>query len=139
MNQTPIKHAFFALLLIGLLSSASIAKPRIDNSKTDKTTLKTRAAVSNASPNDWHTLAEAAERCIRKGVNMKEASQWLERSLEIKETAYNMSVKGDYYLANRLPQKALEFYAKSIELGKIEDPKYDPTPTQKKIASIVFK
>jgi tetratricopeptide (TPR) repeat protein len=135
---TSFRIAFLAFLL-GSISFVVAANPRIIEQKTDKVTLKTREAVSKASPDDWYTFAEAAEKCINKGVNLNEASQWLERSLEIKETSYNLSVKGDYYMANRLPEKALKYYVKSIEVGKEETHEFDVSAVQKKIAAIIFK
>jgi hypothetical protein len=133
------RNAFLALLL-GSISTVALANPiSAKEEKTDKITLKTREAVSKASPDDWYTLAQAAEKCISKGVNLNEASQWLERSLEIKETSYNLCVKGDYYLANHLPEKALDYYVRGIKVGKEENDEFDVTAVQKKIAAIVFK
>lgn len=107
------------------------------NNNTDKTTQRAREAVENASPDDWYTLAKAAQKCISKGVNMKEAAEWLNKSLAIHESAFNLKVKGDYYVHNKLPEKALEYYSKSIRVGKMEDPSYMDADTQEKILSLV--
>jgi hypothetical protein len=103
----------------------------------DKTVKEARAAVEAASPDDWHTYAKAAELCIAKGVNMKEAARWIKRSVEIRETVYNMKVLGNYYAANRLPKKAVEAYSKSIRIGKLTDNNYGDKETQDKIVSLV--
>lgn len=103
----------------------------------DRTVKEARAAVESASPDDWHTYAQAAEKCIEKGVNMKEAAKWIKRSVEIRETTYNMQVLGDYYVANRLPEKAIEAYGKSIRIGKLTDNDYRDLTTQNKIVSLV--
>jgi len=103
----------------------------------DKTVKEARAAVEAASPDDWHTYAEAAEQCIAEGVNMKEAAMWIKRSVEIRETVYNMKVLGDYYVANRLPKKAIDAYSKSIRIGKLADKSYGDKETQDKIVSLV--
>lgn len=105
--------------------------------KIDKTTEKAREAVESASPDDWHTYAEAAEKCIKKEVNLKEAAEWIKKSVEIKETPYNLKVLGDYYVMNNLPEKAIEAYGKSIRLGKMEDEKYTDKSTQDKIVKLV--
>jgi hypothetical protein len=104
----------------------------------DKLVEKARTAVSSASPDDWHTLATWAEKCIRKGVNLKEAAEWLDKSITIKETAFNLNVKGDYYVANKLPEKALESYIRSIELGRSEE-NFDVQAVQDKITKLVSK
>ena len=139
-NLTSLRNVFFAALLTGSFASLAMASPVTSNEeKTDKVTLKTRDAVSNAAPDDWYTYAESASKCIKKGVNLNEANEWLRKSLEIKETAYNLSVMGDYYIANRLPNEALKYYVKSIEAGKNEDPDFNASEIQGKIAKIVFK
>ncbi|WKN33601.1 hypothetical protein PZB74_09695 [Porifericola rhodea] len=107
------------------------------NVKVDKTTEKARQAVNSASPDDWHTYAISAEKCIKKNVNLKEASEWIKKSVEIKETSYNLKVLGDYYAKNKLPQKAVEAYSKSIRLGKMEDSNYTDKATQDKIVKLV--
>ncbi len=102
----------------------------------DKTTLKAREAVANASPDDWKTLAINAEKCMKKSVNLKEAAAWLDKSLEIKKDAYNLRVKGDYYKANNLPDEALEYYIKSIQAGLADDINYRDVDTQLKISAL---
>ncbi|MGK7392974.1 MAG: hypothetical protein ACNS62_00315 [Candidatus Cyclobacteriaceae bacterium M3_2C_046] len=127
-----ITALFFMVLLV---AGAAVAGGQ-DDEKVDKTTLKTREAVSKASPDDWFTLAKSAEKCIKKQVNLKEAAKWLDQSLEIKETSYNLSVKGDYYYANKLPDKALEYYVKSLQVGKKQDVNFDGRQVQQKIADL---
>src|SRR5690606_32720648 len=109
-----------ALLLFSLATASMAASVNKADDKEDKITLKMRKSVSKASPDDWHTLAMAAEKCIKKGVNLAEAVEWLDKSIAIRETAYNLTVKGDYYKANRLPDKALEYYVKAINAGRME-------------------
>ena len=98
-----------------------------------KLTDKTREAVENAAPDDWETLAKAAHKCIRKNKNMKEAYSWLNKSLEIKTTAYNLEVKGDYYLQNKMPRKAMQYYIKSMKKAKEVNRDADNTKLQEKL------
>ncbi len=98
-----------------------------------KTTEKARQAVKEAAPDDWRTYAQSAEKCIRKKVNLAEAKQWLEKSLEINENTYNLSVMGDYYDMNNLPEKALEYYVKSITIGLKQDVNYHDQSTHEKM------
>jgi hypothetical protein len=127
-----LSQMFFVVVLLGGTTTGLFATER-----TDRTTERARQAVKEASPDDWHTLAKSAERCIVKGVNLKEAAAWLEQSLTIKETPYNLRVQGDYYVKNRLPEQALESYSKSIRVGKLSDPSYSDAATQKKIVKLV--
>ena len=108
------------------------------NTKTDnnKTTIKARQAVEEAAPDDWHTYANSAERCIRKKVNLAEAKSWLEKSLEIKETPYNLAVMGDYYHLNNLPEKALHYYVKSLRVGLEQDINYRDVVTHEKMMKV---
>lgn len=102
----------------------------------DKAILKAREAVQNASPDDWHTLAKSAEKCLTKKANLREANEWIEKSIEIKPTVYNLGLKGDYYVLNQLPEKALEYYVKAMTTAKSEDVNSDISDIQKKIAEI---
>lgn len=127
------------ILSIALMSFTSIPTSNQDKDgeeKADKVTLKARELVNEAAPDDWMTYAKAAEKCINKGVNLKEAAQWLDTSIKIKETAYNLELKGDYYVSNNLPDKALEYYVKTIKIGKEQDVNYDARSIQQKIADI---
>ena len=109
MNYRTIKSTLTATMAFFILTS-SVTFARLD----DRTTYKTRDAVENASPDDWYTLAISAEKCFKKKVNLKEASEWLDQSLEIAETPFNLELKGDYYNNNRLPDKALEYYVRTM-------------------------
>ena len=103
----------------------------------DRTTEKTREAVENASPHDWYTLAVSAEKCFKKKVNLKQASEWLDESLAISETPYNLELKGDYFIENRLPDRALEFYVRAMNVMKEKDGDADVSDLQKKISKII--
>jgi len=133
------------ILTLGLLSIALMSftfsspvsnQDKDGEEKADKVTLKARELVNEAAPDDWMTYAKAAEKCINKGVNLKEAAQWLDTSIEIKETAYNLELKGDYYVSNNLTDKALEYYVKTLKVGKEQDFNFDARGIQKKIADI---
>ncbi len=127
----------FARVLLVVFIAGSTVGSSFAIPPTDKITQKAREAVADASPDDWYTLAESAKKCIDKGVNLKEAAVWLDQSIAIQETAFNLKLKGDYYLSNRLPERALEYYSKSIRVGKLTDPSYMDADTQDKIVKLV--
>lgn len=124
---------FSAIILFVGFSFSSYAK----DGKEKKVVAKYQETVDNAAPDDWYTLAECADICLRKKINCKEISIWLDESLKIKETPFNLEVKGDYYVANNLPEKAGDYYLKALILGTDNDSKFDATGLQTKIARLV--
>lgn len=132
MNYQTVKLTFAATMAFVVFSNGT-AFPKLD----DRTTEKTRDAVESAGPDDWYTLAISAEKCFKKKVNIKEASKWLDQSIEIAETPFNLELKGDYYMDNRLPDKALEFYVRAMNNMKENDGEAEVSNIQKKIAKII--
>jgi tetratricopeptide (TPR) repeat protein len=120
------------LALVGI-SSGTFAR----DGKEDKIINKYKEIIENSSPDDWYTLANSADMCLKKNINRKEVAEWLERSLSIKETPYNLEVKGDYYRINNLPEKAGQCYLKAIQLGSENDPNFDTKGLQTKIAEVL--
>ena len=130
LQKSHNNKTIFMLLLVASFSVGSVFSAHANN---EKIISKARAAVENASPDDWETYAKSAAICIAKNVNMKEASKWLDHSLAIKKTTYNLTVKGDYYLKNKLPVKAMEKYLEAIDVGKAKDFYFDSSELQGRI------
>ena len=126
--KTTLATAFVLTMLSSTVTFAGLE---------DRTTEKAREAVENASPYDWYTLAVSAEKCFKKKVNMKQAYEWLDQSLAIAETPYNLELKGDYYNDNMLPDKALEYYIRAMNTIKENDGDGNVTDLQKKISKII--
>jgi len=131
MKFKTIKALAATVAIVMLSGSITFAKVE------DRTTERTREAVENASPHDWYTLATSAEKCFKKKVNLKQATNWLDQSLEIAETPFNLELKGDYFIDNRLPNRALEFYVRAMNAMKENDGQADITKLQKKISKII--
>ncbi len=125
-NNKSIFTLFMAVCI--LVATAATA-----DANNEKIISKARAAVEKASLDDWETYAKSAEICIVRNINMKEASKWLDHSLSVKQTTYNLQVKGDYYLKNKLPIKAMEQYLKAIDVGKKKDFNFDTSQLQSRI------
>jgi hypothetical protein len=130
-----LKIVVAALLITFLGTSFTYAGVNLDD-KDSKSVIKARKAAENAAPDDWTTFAQSAALCIRKNTNMKEASQWIDKSLEIQETQYNLEVKGDYYKANKLYKEAVSYYIKSIAAGRNANKNFDTSKLQNKILAI---
>ena len=132
MNHLKAKY-FSATLICMILLINGISFANYNNRIADKT----RQAVENASSDDWYTLAISAEKCFKKNVNLNEASKWLDQSLDIAQTPFNLELKGDYYYSNRLPDKAIEYYVRAMNTLKEKDGKSDISQLQKKVARII--
>ena len=130
----PSKISF--LLCAALLWASSFSFVEA-GSNADKIIEKARETVDNASPDDWQALAKSAKMCIDKNINLKEAAAWIEKSVAIKETVLNTKVMGDYFALSNLPEKAVEYYSKSIRIGKLQDSDYQDEATQNKILKMV--
>ena len=120
------------LVLVGI-SPSLMAR----DGKEDKIINKYKEVIENSSPDDWYTLAKSADMCLRKNINRKEVANWLEQSLAIKETPYNLEVKGDYYRINHLPEKAGQYYLRAIQLGSEMESGFDTKALQTKIAEVL--
>ncbi|HZX75420.1 MAG TPA: hypothetical protein VFE57_13425 [Cyclobacteriaceae bacterium] len=123
-------------VVLGLIVLASVSSVAWASTGEDRTTDKARAEVAKASADDWQTLAANAEKCFRRKVNMREASEWLDKSLQITESRYNLELKGDYYNLNNLPEKAVDYYIKAIEVAQSSRSTSEVIEIQHKIAKI---
>jgi hypothetical protein len=128
------KISFFLFVALVGVGATSYVKA---GNNADKIIEKARETVDKASPDDWEALAKSAKMCIDKNINLKEAAEWIEKSVSIKETTFNTKVMGDYYALSNLPEKAVEFYSKSIRIGKLENLDYEDEDTQNKILKMV--
>ena len=122
--------------MILLLSGISLYVYSSDG-KSGRIMTKYRDIVQESAPDDWYTLASCAEQCIKKNIVNKEVAEWIDKSLEIKKSSYNLEIKGDYYMKNKLPEKAGEFYLEAIKIGLEEDKNFDSSGLQTKIARIM--
>jgi len=124
---------FFMVLLVCGVSLYAYSS----DGKSDKILNKNRDIVQESAPDDWYTLASCAEQCIKKNIVNKEVAEWIDKSLEIKKSSYNLEIKGDYYMKNKLPNKAGEFYLEAIKVGLEEDNNFNYSSLQSKIAKIM--
>ncbi len=124
---------FFMVLLVCGVSLYAYSS----DGKNGKILTKNRDIVQESAPDDWYTLASCAEQCIKKNIVNKEVAEWIDKSLEIKKSSYNLEIKGDYYMKNKLPNKAGEFYLEAIKVGLEEDNNFNYSDLQSKIARIM--
>ncbi|BDD10449.1 hypothetical protein FUAX_28810 [Fulvitalea axinellae] len=129
--------AILSVLALLLVQTFSFAVPADRLSRKERIVKAAKQSVSQASPDDWYTLAKSAKICLEVNKNLSEASQWIDKSLAIHTNPYNLEIKGDYYAKNRLPKKAVDCYIKALKNGHERIPDFDPSRVQKKIAKLI--
>lgn len=112
--KSTTKLLTLAITAIFILSSAGTSFAGVKERALEKA----RSAVDHAASDDWETYARSAQMVLKKNVSWEDAKMWLDKSLSIKEEAYNLEVMGDYYVLNNDSETGLKYYLKS--LGKIE-------------------
>jgi len=79
---------------------------------------KHKARVEKAGIDDWETFAECANALVTKRIASEEVILWIDKSIEIKETIYNRTVKGDYLVCKGKIKEAQNEYIRAIELAR---------------------
>lgn len=74
--------------------------------------------VERAAENDWKTPAECAEALVSKRIWNKIALEWINKSIDIRETVYNRIVKGDFLVLTGKIKEGQKEYIRAIELAK---------------------
>ncbi|MEQ8881197.1 MAG: hypothetical protein RLQ12_16250 [Cyclobacteriaceae bacterium] len=121
-----LKTSLVALIAVVISTSAFASDPE------SKAVEKAREAVES-SASDWKILAESAQKCFKKGQNIDQAMEWINKSIEINPDPFNYEVKGDYYKSIKHYRKALQQYHEAILVGKKQNFWYDNGHLQKKI------
>lgn len=103
---------------------------------TEKLLNKAQTAIKSASADDWFVRASWAKKCIAKGINTDQVNKWIDKSLEIQENAYTLEVKGDYYAQNKMTEKAIQYYIKSIQSSTPGDSSFDQKKVQEKVMAL---
>lgn len=121
-----------SLLAVLVLLSAIVVNAHVYESK-DKVLNKARKAVASNFDNSWKVFAQSASMVIEKDIALDEAKDWLETSLKIQKTPFNLEVMGDYYLAVGKKEAALEYFYESLLLLKTTTVDPDTGQLQAKI------
>ena len=107
----------FAAFLMAMISYPGIAS---DLDAEEMITKQERRA-ENAAPDDWKTFADCANSLVANRIVTEEAMQWIDRSINIRETVFNRTVKGDYLVLKGKIREAQAEYVRAIELAKLEN------------------
>ncbi len=88
------------------------------------TTNKVLAAARKAV-DDWRVPYRAATFCLDNNVNLAEARGWMDRSVAMKETMYNLAGRARFLALDGKKSDAIALAKKAITVGKAQDPKAD--------------
>jgi uncharacterized membrane protein YvbJ len=129
--MTMKKLTKISTLALAVILTSSVAFANDDpNSKLVE---KAKTAVSNADESDWETLAQSSEICFIKGENIEEALVWIDRSIAIKETSYNLEDKADYLSKVSRDKEAMKLYYQALLITKEINPQANTENLQQKI------
>jgi Protein of unknown function (DUF2911) len=83
---------------------------------------KARAAVTAAKPDDWRTPFQAANYALQNKVaaDDDEAMGWLERSIKVKETFQNLSLKARALYKLGKKEEAIAVAEQAVQRGKLD-------------------
>jgi hypothetical protein len=84
-----------------------------------------RAAVAEAKADDARTPLQAAMFCLDNNVNLDEVGTWIERSITIKESMYNVLAKARLQAAQGKKADAIATAKRAIAVGKAASPNAD--------------
>ncbi len=88
------------------------------------TTAKVLAAARKAV-DDWRLPYRAATFCLDNNVNLAEARGWMDKSIAMKETMYNLAGKARFLALDGKKADAIAMAKRAITIGKAADPKVD--------------
>lgn len=121
-----IRRSLLAVLV--LLSAFAV-----NASGKDRVLNKARKAVESNFDNNWKVFAQSASMVIERGVGLEEAKAWLETSLDIQKTPYNLEVMGDYFFETGDKKSAVKYYYESLVMLKASSLDPDTQALQAKI------
>ena len=82
-------------------------------------------AASRKAIDDWRTPYRAATFCLDNNVNLAEARDWMDKSIAMKETMYNLAGKARFLALDGRKADAIALAKRAIAVGKAADPKAD--------------
>jgi len=84
-------------------------------------------AAARRAIDDWRLPYRAAAFCLDNNVNLAEARGWMDKSIAMKETMYNLAGKARFLALDGKKADAIALAKKAIAVGKAADPKADTT------------
>ncbi len=122
------KLRVFTTFIVITLFSATFAFADGNDTRTEELIDKHQTIIAKAKIKDWKTYANCANELVSMKISNEEVLSWINKSIEIKETVFNRTVKGDFLVlagqyidAKKEYIKAISLAQKSGEKSKIPD------------------
>lgn len=80
-------------------------------------------AAARRAVDDWRLPYRAATFCLDNNVNLTEARGWMDKSIAMKATMYNLAGKARFLAMDGKKADAIALAKKAIAVGKAADPK----------------
>jgi hypothetical protein len=108
---------------------------RIETDTVNQAMASIQKALSG-NVTDWQVPYSAASFVMENGLPQKDdAMKWIDQSVALKETYWNLRLKADLLAAKGNTQEAIQVAEKAVQLGKAnEDEPSEIVKTEKKIA-----
>ena len=118
----------FPVVTLILLTAQFVFADKPEVADKEVLILKHRERVENAKPKDWKTPAICVNDLVSQRIKLEEALSWINKSIEIKETVFNRTGKGDYHVVMGEINKAQNEYIRAINMAR-EEGKNDLIPS----------
>jgi hypothetical protein len=82
-------------------------------------------AAARKAVDDWRLPYRAATFCLDNNVNLVEARGWMNKSVALKETMYNLAGQARFLALDGKKADAIALAKKALTVGKAQDPKAD--------------
>lgn len=112
------KLRVFTTFVVIAFFSTSLVLADGNKSRTEELIDKHQSIIDNAKIEDWKTYAECANELVSMRIYDEEILSWINKSIEIKETIFNRTVKGDFLLLAGEYINAKKEYIKAISLAQ---------------------
>jgi len=132
-HVTMLKLKIFTTFLVTFFGGTFYAFSAGNDLNVEEFISKYKARMENAAPDDWKTFADCAYALVSKQIATSEALNWIDRSIGIRETVYNRTVRGDFLVLKGTIREAQAEYVRAIELARLENRKDEISGIQWKI------
>ena len=112
------KLRVFTTFIVITLCSASLVFADGNDSKTEELIDKHQTKIAKANTKDWKTYAECANELVALSISNEEILSWINKSIQIKETVFNRTVKGDFLVLAGQYVDAKKEYIKAISIAQ---------------------
>jgi hypothetical protein len=90
--------------------------------------------MASLAADDHQTPYRAANFAFQNNVAAAEAKQWIDKSISIKETWFNLRLKSEMLAKEGKTKEAIQFAEKAIAAGKADAPAEEIAKMEKRIA-----